>query len=77
MIKDIRLDEWTNKDIKQLLMWIDAIDNNKKINIKEWDMSMLGSIQIKDIRFSRLKFDFGWYSQVYRFTFLLKCMYCC
>lgn len=50
--KDINIDEWTNKDIKQLLIWIDAIDNNKKINIKEWDMSMLGSIQIKDIRFS-------------------------
>lgn len=50
--KDINIDEWTNKDIKQLLIWIDAIDNNKKINIKEWNMSMLGSIQIKDIRFS-------------------------
>lgn len=50
--KDINIDEWTDKDIKQLLIWIDAIDNNKKINIKEWDISTIGSIQIKDIRFS-------------------------
>ena len=50
--KDINIDTWSNKDINDLLIWIDAIDNNEKINIKEWDCSMLGSIQIKDIRFS-------------------------
>ena len=50
--KDINIDTWSNKDINDLLIWIDAIDNNEKINIEEWDCSMLGSIQIKDIRFS-------------------------
>ena len=50
--KDINIDIWSNKDINDLLIWIDAIDNNEKINIKEWNCSMLGSIQIKDIRFS-------------------------
>ena len=50
--KDISIDKWSNKDINDFLMWIDAIDNNQNINIKEWDGSMLGSIQIKDIRFS-------------------------
>lgn len=50
--KDINIDTWTNKDINQFLIWIDAIDNKKKITVKEWDISMLGSIQIKDIRFS-------------------------
>ena len=50
--KDINLDIWSNKDVNDFLLWIDAIDNNKNINIKEWDCSMLGSIQIKDIRFS-------------------------
>ena len=50
--KDINIDTWSNKDINDLLIWIDAIDNNEKINIKEWNCSMLGSIQIKDIRFS-------------------------
>lgn len=50
--KDINLDIWSNKDVNDFLLWIDAIDNNKNINIKEWNCSMLGSIQIKDIRFS-------------------------
>lgn len=50
--KDIDIDKWTNKDINDFLIWIDAIDSNKEINVKEWDTSMLGSIQIKEIRFS-------------------------
>ena len=50
--KDINIDEWDIEDINRLLIWIDAIDNNQKIKIKEWDISTFGSIQIKDIRFS-------------------------
>lgn len=50
--KDINIENWTEKDIKNLLIWIGAIDNNEKINIMEWDVSTIGSIQIKDIRFS-------------------------
>lgn len=50
--KDPNIDEWDNKDINRFLIWINAIDNNTKIKIKEWDISTVGSIQIKDIRFS-------------------------
>lgn len=50
--KDLNIDAWDNKDINTFLIWINAIDNNKIINIKEWNSSTIGSIQIKDIRFS-------------------------
>ena len=50
--KDINIDVWTNKNFKEFLIWIDAIENNVKINVKEWNISTLGSIQIQDIRFS-------------------------
>lgn len=50
--KDPNIDEWDNKDLNTFLVWINAIDNSRKINIKEWDISTVGSIQIKDIRFS-------------------------
>lgn len=50
--KDINLDVWSDKDIHQFLIWINAIDNHKIINIKEWKTSTMGSIQIADIRFS-------------------------
>lgn len=50
--KDINIDLWSNKNFREFLIWIDAIDNNVKINVKEWNITTLGSIQIQDIRFS-------------------------
>ena len=50
--KDINLDNWNNKDFHKFLIWIDAIDKKQKIYIKEWNSSMLGSIQVNEVRFS-------------------------
>lgn len=52
--KDLKLDEWSSQDIKNFIIWIDAIDNNKKVKLDENDKSLIGSIDIKDIRFSIL-----------------------
>lgn len=52
--KDLKLDEWSFQDFKNFIIWIDAIDNNKKIKLNEMEMSLIGSIKIKDIRFSIL-----------------------
>lgn len=52
--KDIDLDTWSSKDINDFLIWIDAIDNNKPLKIKEFDITSIGSIKINDIRFSIL-----------------------
>ena len=50
--KDINIDLWSNKNFREFLIWIDAIENNVKINVNEWNITTLGSIQIQDIRFS-------------------------
>lgn len=49
--KDICLDDWTNEDFNKLIFWINAIDDNKLVNL-ESDTSLIGSISIKDIKLS-------------------------
>lgn len=50
--KDLDLDKWNDKDINDVITWISAIDDNKPIKIKGFEISSIGSIQIKDLRFS-------------------------
>lgn len=52
MQKDIRLDDWGDKDLNDFLVWIGAIDFGKRLRIDEFETSTIGSIQIKDFRFS-------------------------
>ena len=50
--KDLDLDKWEEKDFNYLLIWISAIDEHKPIKIEGFEISSIGSIQIKDLRFS-------------------------
>lgn len=50
--RDLELDKWNDKDINNILLWSDAIDNEKPLKIKSFEISSIGSIQIQDLRFS-------------------------
>lgn len=50
--KDLELDDWESKDINELLMWVDAIDNSKPLAINQFDISSIGHIKIRDLIFS-------------------------
>lgn len=52
--KDIDLDKWDENDFKRLFNWIDAIDSNTESQIDNFNSSIMGSIKIKDLRFSVL-----------------------
>lgn len=49
--KTINLDDWEDEDFNKLYLWMSAIEDNKLINLKS-DISLVGSIKIKDIRLS-------------------------
>ena len=51
--KDLKFDEWEDKDFNRLNVWLNAIENKVPLNIKS-DISLLGSIAIKDLRLSIL-----------------------
>ena len=50
--KDLDLDNWNDKNINDIMTWISAIDENKPLKIKEFEISSIGSIRINDLRFS-------------------------
>lgn len=50
--KDLDLDNWNDKDLNDIMTWISAIDDNKPLKIKSFEISSIGSIQINDLRFS-------------------------
>ena len=50
--KDLNLDMWEDSEIRDLLVWIDAIDNHHPVQINGLDILTIGSIKIKDLRFS-------------------------
>lgn len=49
--KDVNFDNWEDKDFNKLFFWISAIKNKKEINLNS-NISLVGSINIKDIRLS-------------------------
>lgn len=49
--KEINFDNWDDKDFNNLEYWINAIDNQKPITLNS-EISLLGSINIKEIRLS-------------------------
>ena len=50
--KDLDLDNWNDKDINDIMIWISAIEDNVPLKIKKIKTSSIGSIQINDLRFS-------------------------
>lgn len=50
--KNLDLDNWNDKDLNDIMTWISAIDDNKPLKIKSFEISSIGSIQINDLRFS-------------------------
>ena len=50
--KDLDLDNWNDKNINDIMTWISAIDENKPLKIKDFEISSIGSIRINDLRFS-------------------------
>lgn len=50
--KDINLDSWKYDEFVNLLIFIDGIENKTPVRIKDWDVSRIGSIKIKDLIFS-------------------------
>ena len=51
ILKDVCLDNWEDKDFNKLEFWMNAIENNKPVELGS-NISLVGSISIKDIRLS-------------------------
>ena len=49
--KNINFDDWEDKDFNKLEFWINAIENKKTIKLNS-EISLLGSIDIKEIKLS-------------------------
>lgn len=49
--KNINFDDWEDKDFNKLEFWINAIENKKTIRLNS-EISLLGSIDIKEIKLS-------------------------
>lgn len=49
--KDLNLDTWKNEEITELLNWLDAIENNKDINLNSAN-NLLGSKTINEVKLS-------------------------
>jgi len=48
---NLELNNWENKDFADLFKWIDSIENNHPLHVKEWEYDGIGSIKIKDLEF--------------------------
>ena len=51
--KDLKFDEWDDKDFDKINIWLSAIDDGVVLNL-ESNINLIGSIQIKDLRLSIL-----------------------
>lgn len=49
--KDLNFDEWQDKDFDKLNIWLTAIEDKVPLNLKS-EISLIGSITIKDLRLS-------------------------
>ena len=49
--KDLIFDEWQDKDFNKLNIWLTAIEDKAPLNLKS-EISLIGSIEIKDLRLS-------------------------
>ena len=49
--KDLKLDEWQDKDFNKLNIWLTALEDKAPLNLKS-EISLIGSIAIKDLRLS-------------------------
>lgn len=49
--KDLNFDEWQDKDFNKLNIWLTAIEDKVPLKLKS-DISLIGSIAIKDLRLS-------------------------
>lgn len=50
--KDIELDNWKDEDYRKIFVWINAIMQEQTVNVPNWELDSIGSIEIKDLRFS-------------------------
>lgn len=51
IIKDLKFDEWDDKDFDRLNLWLSAIEDGMPLDLVS-DISLMGSIKIKDLRLS-------------------------
>ncbi len=51
ILKDVNLDNWQDNDFNKLFFWITAIENKKAITLNS-NISLVGSVNIKNIRLS-------------------------
>ena len=51
IMKDLKFDDWDNKDFDRLNLWLSAIEYGMPLNLAS-DIDLMGSIQIKDLRLS-------------------------
>lgn len=49
--KDLQFDEWQDEDFNKLNIWLTALEDKNLLNLKS-KMSLIGSIEIKDLRLS-------------------------
>ena len=49
--KDLNFDEWQDKDFNKLNIWLTATEDKVPLNLKS-EISLIGSIEIKDLRLS-------------------------